>query len=267
MAHPVGAKPDADLVAKFKDLTKQDIESQSAFFLKSFVFNLPDWKDLIELQKMYVKSLTDAGEGKPDLNVVQAADLLQKKGAARTALERNEELADIDLDTDGRICFLEYALLTYKQMILEAYYDRKGEKCPFDLSRKGVGVTGCGAHILDELMYMPEGLSPELIAALDAFEKSQRERAAHIKKLEDTAAAGGVKGLAAKNELEQLATQDSTEMNKLEITLNAAKRKQSKNTGAAEVERKKKLQADEEAAQKRASKAKLAAMRSAFEGK
>lgn len=59
----------------------------------------------------------DLGEpGKEDLNVIQAADYLQKNGIERTAIQRKEEVNDIDLDSNGRICLIEYYLLHYKVM-------------------------------------------------------------------------------------------------------------------------------------------------------
>jgi hypothetical protein len=42
---------------------------------------------------------------------------------------------------------------------------------------------------------------------------------------------GGVKGLAAKNELEQLDREDPTAMNRLELTLQAAKRRAARSSG------------------------------------
>lgn len=49
--------------------------------------------------------------------------------------------------------------------------------------------------------------------------------------LQDRAALGGVKGKAAENELAQMAQEDTTEMNRIELTLNAAKKKASKGSG------------------------------------
>ena len=55
--------------------------------------------------------------------------------------------------------------------------------------------------------------------------------------------------MAAANEIKQMESEDTTEMNRLELTLNAAKKKALKNVdGAAELENKRKaeLKAEEE---------------------
>jgi len=87
-----------------------------------------DWKVVLELQKSYAKYCKESGEAKDDLNPIQAADFLQKNGKERTALQRKEELKDVDLDNNDRICFIEYLLLHFKAMILTEYYKRTGEK-------------------------------------------------------------------------------------------------------------------------------------------
>src|SRR5688572_18497923 len=123
MAAPKG-KSYQELQQRFKELTAQPIDDQLELFLKSFIFALEDnWKTVVNLAKSFRNYLRDSGETK-DLNVVQAADFLQKNGLERTALQRKEELQDIDLDFDGRICFIEYLLLHYKVMILTEYYKR-----------------------------------------------------------------------------------------------------------------------------------------------
>lgn len=76
-----------------------DLDTQLEAFLKSFIFDLgKDWKELNVLLKAYRKRLSDANEGKEDLNPIMAADFLQKNGLERTALQRKEETQDIDLD-------------------------------------------------------------------------------------------------------------------------------------------------------------------------
>jgi hypothetical protein len=133
-----------DLQQKFKELTAKSLDDQLELFLKSFIFALEDnWKDVVKLSKAYQVYLRHSGESK-DLNVVQASDFLQKNGHERTALQRKEELQDIDLDFDGRICFIEYLLLHYKAMILTEYYKRTGESMIENLSKGGVGITGVG---------------------------------------------------------------------------------------------------------------------------
>jgi len=72
---------------------------------------------------------------------------------------------------------------------------------------------------------LPTNLDPQLEKAIEEFTQKKREAEKKRVELENKAAQGGVKGLAAKNEIEQLDVADKTELNKVEITLNAAKKK------------------------------------------
>ena len=256
----------ADLHNRFKELAAKPIEDQVELFLKSFIFELgDDWKQINVLEKAFRKRLSDANEGKPDLNPIMAADFLQKNGIERTALQRKEEIKDIDLDNNDRIAFVEYLLLHFKSMILKAYYTRVERDCPFDLNNHAVGVVGVGPQLLDELFTMPVGLDPELERAIEEFTAKKRAREGRMKELNEKAALGGVKGLAAVNEIKQLDAADMTDMNRIEITLNAAKRKASTRSGDVALEKKKKQQEDEEKAKAVASRAKLTAMASKWE--
>jgi hypothetical protein len=229
-----------ELNQKFKELCSQSIDDQMEFFLKSFIFALEDnWKDVVKLSKEYQKYIERGGEGKDDLNPVQAADFLQKNGLERTAQQRREEIRDIDLDKNDRISFIEYLLLHYKAMILAEYYKRTGEPIKEDLSRGGIGITGVGAKLLDELFTLPIGLDPELEKAIEEFTAQKKARENKIKELQVKASQGGVKGKAAENEIKQIEAEDTTNLNRLEITLNAAKKRAAKASGEVALKQKK----------------------------
>jgi len=196
---------------------------------------------------------------------VMAADFLQKTGRERTAIQRGQEIKDIDLDNNGRISFIEYLLLHFKVMILEAYYKRIGSACPHDLSMGGVGVVGVGRELLEELFTLPLGLDPALAKAIEDFMAQKKARESKLKGLETTAAAGGVKGLAAGNEIKQMESQDLTAMNKMEITLNAAKRRSGTTSADVALAEKKKKEEDEARAKSDASKSRLKGMAARWE--
>ena len=250
---------------------KTNEKTNNRLFLKSFIFMLgDDWTEVTKLQKTFEKYCVDLGEGSDELNPAQAGDLLQKLDATRTALERRSELEDIDLDNNDQIAYIELLLLLYKVPILREYYKRHGTTPSFDLGEEatGVGITGVGEELLDELFYMPSAMPPELEAAIETFMAQKREREERIASLEAMASAGGVKGLTAKNELEQMMAADLTEMNRMELTLDAARRKALKNGGssgdAALAEKRKKAE-EEEAAKRAASRARMAARAAMFE--
>lgn len=225
-------------LAKFEELVATDIDNQMQVFLKSFIFILgDDWKKVGELSSAFKQYLLDTAN-RHDLNVVQAADFLQKQGRTRTALQRKEELKDIDLDCNGRICFIEYVLLHYKAAILESHFSRRGEVPTVSLENHCVGVTGVGVMLLDELFKSPVGMDEELARAIEEFVAKKRQRDNAIADLSAKAKRGGVKGMTALTELRALQNADMTEMNRVEITLAAAKRRWERNGGtSAEQER------------------------------
>ena len=58
-------------------------------------------------------------------------------GKTRTGLQRKQELRDVDVNNDDRICFIEYLMLHYKVLILTEYYKRKGLEPEEDLTNDG----------------------------------------------------------------------------------------------------------------------------------
>ena len=95
--------------------------------------------------------------GKPGtvIAVVFLGRFIHLTAHIRTALQRKNELADVDLDQNGRISFIEYLLLHYKVMILDTHYRRTGKELTHDLSNDGIGLTGVGNELLTELYNIP----------------------------------------------------------------------------------------------------------------
>merc|ERR1712232_697856 len=255
-----------ELFNKFQDLISKSVADQTEYFLKSFIFALDsNWKELIELSKTFNKYLQEYCSSDAALDPSQAADFLQKNGKTRTAMQRRTEIRDIDIDKDDRITFLEYLLLHYKAMIITEYYKRTGETNNYDLSQDGIGVTGVGNILLEELFTLPLGLDPALEAAIEEFTAQKKARESQMKSLEERAAKGGVRGLAAKNELEQLVGQDTTDMNRLELTLNAAKKRAAKKSGEQAVQEKKKAEEAQKKAAAEESRSRLKARAALFQ--
>eukprot|EP00013_Stygamoeba_regulata_P026837 CAMPEP_0177655194 /NCGR_PEP_ID=MMETSP0447-20121125/14812_1 /TAXON_ID=0 /ORGANISM="Stygamoeba regulata, Strain BSH-02190019" /LENGTH=263 /DNA_ID=CAMNT_0019159047 /DNA_START=69 /DNA_END=860 /DNA_ORIENTATION=- len=262
------AEVSPELLNKFKNLVAKDVNAQTELFLKSFIFALgDDWKLVVKLSKAFVDYLNQLNEGSDDLNAAQAADFLQKNGKTRTAPERRAELKDIDLDKNDRIAFIEYLLLHFKAMILREYYKRTGERQTEDLSRDGIGVCNVGAKLLDELFTLPMGLDPALERAIEEFTSKKRERESRLRELGEKAKQGGVKGMTAKNEIEQMNSQDSTEMNRMELTLEAAKKRAQKDSGEVALRKKQEEQAAAEKAKLDAGRNKLKGMAALWEQK
>jgi len=254
-------KTEEEQKKQFTELALKPIEDQQEFFLKSFIFALGDnWKEVPRLASAFRKYLHEAGEGKSDLNEVQASDFLQKNGLTRTAIQRKNELTDIDLDNNKRISFVEYLLLHFKFMILTEYFKRKEQAPTMKLVAETdvIGITGVGALLLDELFTLPTQLPAELVEALEKFTATIRTRENRLKDLREKSSQGGVKGMAAQNEIIQMDKEDTTELNRLELTLNAAKKKAQKTPSSEQaLQEKLKKQQEEEENKKKESKQRL----------
>jgi len=117
----------------------------------------------------------------------------------------------------------------------------------------------------DHLTRVPMGLDPALEKAIEEFMAKKRARETKVKDLEAKSAKGGVSGLTATNEIKQMESQDLTEMNRMEITLNAAKKRAATQSGDIALQEKKKKQEDEDKAKRDASRNKLKGMAAQWE--
>ncbi len=220
---------------RFDELCAKDTASQMEAFLMSFIMALgDDWKVVLRLQADFSKMLRDEGESDHDMNEVQAMTFLQRNGAERTSTQRREEVRDVDLDNNNRICFLEYLLLHYKVMILTEFYRRCVQEGRFitccglifpfshdcepeeDLTKGGVGVTGVGPKLLDQLFTVAAGgLPAELVQAIEEFTAMTRARNKKFTELQAKAQGASVKAMAAANEIKQMENEDLTEVNRM----------------------------------------------------
>ena len=251
---------------RLTELVARTPEEQMEFFATAFISELgtEGLSDLYMVCSKFNKCVFDNNERK-DLNHIQASHLLQQSGRTRTALERKQELLDVDVNHAGRIALIHYLLIHYKSMILNAYFNRKKVTPTADLSNFGIGVTGVGEFLVDELFTTArQGTDPALLKAIEEFMAQKRAKEQLIAKLEATAALGGVKGLAATNELAQLARRDSTSENRIEITLQAARRRSSGVSGEEALKAAKAAEQRAIAEKRRASRTALAARASVF---
>jgi hypothetical protein len=222
---------------KFKELTKLSIEEQCKYFCHRFVFRLGDRYTEVKQLEVRFKDFLKNDDGKGDsMSPAVAADFFQKNGQTRTALQRKAELADVDVNGDGRTSFIEYLILHFKLMILEEFFARKGEAPDVDMANGGVGLTGVGDRLIEELFAPPQGVDPELEKMMKDFAASRAARAKEIADLEEIVAGGGVKGMGAKTKLDSLLKEDSSSLHAIEARIAAAIKKTEKKTHE-EVER------------------------------
>jgi len=247
------------LVEKFEELKTQDVDSQCEYFLKSFIFGLgDDWGKVNVITKDFKLSLKSSKQTK-NLEGAQIAELLVRHGKVRTGDQRRKELKEIDKTCHDNVCLLQYLMLYYKGMIIREFYKRIEQDCPYDLADEDsiVTLTGISGVLIEELVTMPNALSPALEKAIEDFSEQKKAKALLMEELTAKAEGDGVKAKAAKNQLAQIEASDSTETNRMEATLNAAKRKAMKGGGEAALLEAKKKALEEEEAKKAASKNRL----------
>ncbi|GBG32858.1 Calcium-regulated actin-bundling protein [Hondaea fermentalgiana] len=216
---------DESFVERFTALQAESIDEQRDVFSRRFVFSLGDrYSEVFDLATAFTAACA-ADEGAETLSMAGAANFLQQNGKTRTAIQRRAELKDVDLNQDGRCSFIEYLLLHYKIMILEEYFRRHEMEPDVEMDNDGVGVTGVGERLVQELFSVPQGVDPELEKMMREFSIEHAKRKAKIAELEAKVAAGGVKGMAAKNTLEQLMLEDQSSMHAIEARITAAVKK------------------------------------------
>lgn len=261
---------------QFQTLVVKSVNEQLEFFLKRYIFTLgEDWKEVTTLASKFTK-YTGERNDTSDLNVTEAADFLQKNGKTRTALERKEELKDIDLDNNGKIAFIEYLLLHYKVMILKDFYAMKNKPFPknIDLSRDGVGVTGVGDCILEALFTFGSDIDPKIEAAIEEVLKVNREKDEELESLKAVINDPGktqVQRMRAHHEMLRIERADTSGADAALINLMAGRRrvarqaKNSKEKNEKVFNKNKESEEQAKLAQKEASKSKLRGMMNRFQ--
>jgi len=216
---------------RFQAVTKLSIHEQGEFFRHRFVFRLKErYTEVKQLETKFVQFLGN-DDGKADsMSAGVAADFFQKVGKVRTAMQRKAELADVDVNQDGRTSFIEYLLLHFKVLILEEFFARKDIAPDVSMDNEGVGLTGVGDRLMEELFAPPQGVDPELEKMMRDFANGQAAKAKDIAELEEIVAQGGVKGMGANTKLEALKKSDSSDLHLIEARIAAAIKKAEKRT-------------------------------------
>jgi len=201
---------------RFDEVTTMKYADQAVFFLNAFwpEISAADekeggaekvwgyWQKILEIDKLQYGALPEDkrpaewSEGS-SLDEFWSHKYLETFGKVLTAIKFREEFRKIDLNFDRKMALVEFLLFDYK-------------------------------YSVDELMSRPQGTNEELVKAKAALEAVQAEiKTLESKKsdLEKKSEVPGVKGNAARNELEQLLTQDPIPLNRALVTAEAAVRK------------------------------------------
>jgi hypothetical protein len=191
---------DQKVMDEFTEVGHRPYDKQAQFFLNAFWTEAgSDAEKIWEYTHGFIGLDTKKEEG-CDLDEFYSHKFLENFGETMTALELRNKLRTIDINNDHHMSLLEYLLNRFSQDV-------------------------------ETLMSRPQGTNEELEKAQKALDDVQKE----IKRIETTkadletrAAAGGVKGNTAKQELFKLLNEDPTELNRAVLTAEAAVRRAQK---------------------------------------
>ena len=224
------------------------VDEQANIFLKAFVLDFAGSKfeEVLDIASAFKRFILPNAASQSDLEEALAHQFLEKRGETITAAALRDQLRIVTPDNHHRLSFLEYALFKF-------------QKTPVDF--------------FTELRNPNRGGGEALRQAIEAYRavlKIREDRETKMEELGRAAEAGGVKGMAAKNQLAQMREEDQLALNKAEITSAANKRKAEKNAVDPFEEEQKRMVADkvareaEEKKQRDEARGRLAARAAMF---
>jgi hypothetical protein len=209
---------------KFAALCKKPIEDQRDFFINRYVFSLSPAEigEVYKLAIQFKEKVALEPGFTTDIGFVGAADMLMKTGKPRTAQQRKEELADVDVDSNGRTSLLEFFLLHYKIHMLKEFFAREGIPADVDMDGEGVGLSGVGERLIGELFAPPLGLDPDLEKMMKEFSIQTADTEKKIAEQLTVINAGGIKAMAAKTEMGKLTSANESGLHHIEAKIKAS---------------------------------------------
>ncbi|EDR23751.1 hypothetical protein EDI_308830 [Entamoeba dispar SAW760] len=188
---------------QYKELAEKKVEEQAKAFLTQFVLEFQGKFDEVLDTATSFKGYTDGTVETLEEDAMHV--FMEKRGETTTIQDLRERLKTNGIEFRKRFAFIDYMMFEYCKNIKDLFEKRGG------------------------------AATPEMLKALDdalaEFQKVmdiKNARLQKMKKLESDAAKGGVKGMAAQNELAQMKSEDQLALNKMEVTAAAKKRKAQK---------------------------------------
>jgi len=190
---------------QFAEVVAKSVDDQAAFFLRAFVLDFQGkFEEVLELGTQFKKFLPETGT---ELEEDSLHRFLEVRGETKTVVEFREALKVIDIDLNRKTAFIEYLMWKYNKNLPQLF-------------------APAGKHVTPELLAALE----KAIAAYQEVQKKKEAREKEIQRLQaiHDANPGGVKGMAAKNQIEQMQAEDELERNRSEVTAAAKKRQAEK---------------------------------------
>eukprot|EP01104_Vermistella_antarctica_P008691 TRINITY_DN2194_c0_g2_i1.p1 TRINITY_DN2194_c0_g2~~TRINITY_DN2194_c0_g2_i1.p1 ORF type:complete len:287 (+),score=85.46 TRINITY_DN2194_c0_g2_i1:131-862(+) len=112
----------ADFKQQFTELTKtQSIDAQALTFLKAFVAEFQgNFEEVLKLAEEFKGFCSQTGTIQ-ELDEFEAHRFMEKRGETKTVKDMRDQLADIDLDLNHRVAFIEYLLFRYKKSLKDLF--------------------------------------------------------------------------------------------------------------------------------------------------
>jgi len=192
-----------EMKAKFAEITRTGVDEQAATFLRSFVGEFGGrFEEVLDLAQDFKKygPKTAVPGSVCELEEDAAHLFLEKRNETLTVRELRDALRAIDIDMNKKMSFIEFLLWKFQKSLQDLFEEKPGNI----------------AHLLAQLE-----------EAISLYQKTLAEREAreqHMRDLEELAKEGGVKGMKAMHELEQMRHDDELARNKKEVEAAAKKR-------------------------------------------
>jgi hypothetical protein len=197
-----------DYSRQWQELVSKTVDEQAVYFLKVFVLEFQGtFEQVLDIAQQFKKFAPEGSNraALSDLPEFEAHLFLEKRDETLTVRGLRENLkAEITLDKNHNVAFAEYLLWKYKHTLHDLFHP-SGQPDP------------ALVRALEEAIIEYQ----QVLATREARERKMAE-------LEAIASKGGVRGMAAKNELEQMRAEDLLAQNKNELTTAAKKRRAQK---------------------------------------
>jgi len=199
-----------EMQIKFAEISALSIGQQAKHFLREFVGEISKMEDGFEKCLKLSDDFVEYTETK-DRDSVNEMDehkfhlFLEHRGEAQTVKDVRDAIRTIDLDSNMKISFIEYCLFNYGKTL-----DQLFEPKPFT-----------SATLLKAL--------DEAIALHEEVLRARKEEEDKIEDLTKLSNVGGVKGMKARVELEQMRVRSQTGQNMAEVKASFKKRQAERN--------------------------------------
>lgn len=113
----------SDYAQKFQEITSsQSPDQQAKTFLHAFVLEFQGkFEEVLQLCEQFKKAAEGQTGHLRELDEFEAHRFLEKRGATKTVKDLRDELKSIDLDSNNKMCLIEFLLFNYKKTLNDLF--------------------------------------------------------------------------------------------------------------------------------------------------